>query len=228
MQREHGGDGNCIERPILPLPRRIPGFEDDTLRAAGGHPPPFGETPGHRPEANSHGGYLDGCTAKREPTREATMVSDECRPVSVSRRIEAPASVIFRLLADPDRHPEFDGSDMLRTGASNEVIAGVGSVFTTKMYFTAMGDYEMHNRIVAFEANRCIAWEPGNPELARNGSCWRFDLSPDGPNATVVTETYDCRNASESVRKAVDNGHAWLAGMTRTLERLDQVCTRSS
>ena len=153
------------------------------------------------------------------------MGNNDCKPVSISRRIEAPAIVIFKLLADPDRHPEFDGSEMLRTGASNEVITGVGNVFVTKMYFTAMGDYEMHNRVVAFEQSRCIAWEPGNPELARNGSLWRFDLTPDGPNATVVTETYDCSESPEVVREAVDNGNVWLAGMTKTLERLDQLCT---
>jgi hypothetical protein len=78
-------------------------------------------------------------------------MEDDSKPVSVSRRIEAPAHVIFKLLADPNRHPDFDGSEMLRAGASSEVIAGVGDVFVTKMYFTAMGDYEMHNRVVAFE-----------------------------------------------------------------------------
>jgi uncharacterized protein YndB with AHSA1/START domain len=153
------------------------------------------------------------------------MGNVECKPVSVSRRIGAPAADIFELLADPDRHPEFDGSEMLRPGASNKVIAGIGDVFVTKMYIAAMGDYEMHNRIVAFEADRCIAWEPGNSELARNGSRWRFDLTPDGPNATLVTETYDCTDSPESVREAVDNGNAWLAGMTKTLERLDRLST---
>jgi uncharacterized protein YndB with AHSA1/START domain len=151
------------------------------------------------------------------------MGNDESKPVSVSRRIEAPAADIFKLLADPERHPEFDGSEMLRPGASNKVIVGVGDVFVTKMYFAAMGDYEMHNRIVAFEPDRCIAWEPGNPELARNGSRWRFDLAPDGPNATVVTETYDCTDSPEEVRDAVDNGNAWLIGMTKTLERLEML-----
>ena len=153
------------------------------------------------------------------------MGNDESKPVSVSRRIEAAAADIFKLLADPERHPEFDGSEMLRPGASNKVIVGVGDVFVTKMYFAAMGDYEMHNRIVVFEQDRCIAWEPGNPELARNGSRWRFDLAPDGPNATVVTETYDCTDSPGEVRDAVDNGNAWLTGMTKTLERLDTLCT---
>jgi uncharacterized protein YndB with AHSA1/START domain len=68
------------------------------------------------------------------------MRSDERKPVSVSRRIKAPAADIFTLLTDPDRHHEFDGSGMLRPGASNRVIVGVGDVFVTKMYFLAMGD----------------------------------------------------------------------------------------
>jgi uncharacterized protein YndB with AHSA1/START domain len=163
-----------------------------------------------------------------ESTKEGRMKDDKCEPVSVSRRIEAPGEVIFRILADPDRHPEFDGSEMLRAGATNNVIVGVGDVFVTKMYFAAMGEYEMHNRVVAFEVNRCIAWEPGNPELARNGSRWRFDLAPDGPRATVVTETYDCTDSPQSVRQAVDNGRVWLSGMTETLERLDKLALGSS
>ena len=154
------------------------------------------------------------------------MGNDECKPVSVSRRIEAPAADIFKVLADPDQHPEFDGSGMLRPGDSRGVIVGVGDVFVTKMYFRAMGDYEMYNRVVVFEADRCIGWEPGNAELARNGSRWRFDLTPDGPHATVVTETYDCTNSPENVRQAVDNGNAWLPGMTKTLERLEQLSMR--
>jgi uncharacterized protein YndB with AHSA1/START domain len=161
------------------------------------------------------------------------MGSSECKPVSVSRRIDAPAADIFKVLADPDRHPEFDGSGMLRPGACNPVIAGLGDVFVTKMYFAVMGDYEMHNRIVVFEADRCIGWEPGvrdadpaKAENRRNGSRWRFDLTPDGPQATVVTETYDCTDSPEEVRQAVDNGNAWVEGMTKTLERLDQLCTK--
>ncbi len=159
------------------------------------------------------------------------MGTTDCEPVLVSRRIEAPAGDLFGLLSDPARHPEFDGSGMLRPGASNEVVTGVGDVFVMKMYFPARGDYEMLNRVVAYEADRCIGWEPamagGDPaaaELVRNGSRWRFDLTPDGPGATVVTETYDCSDSPEQVRQAVDNGNSWIDGMTRTLERLEQLC----
>jgi hypothetical protein len=156
------------------------------------------------------------------------MENAQCSPVTASRRVNAPAGDIFELLADPGRHPEFDGSGMLRPGASNDVIGGVGDVFVMKMYFPAMGDYEMYNRVVAYQADRCIAWEPGPPDPEdaerRNGSRWRFDLVPDGLDATVVTETYDCSDSPERVRQAVDNGNAWIEGMTKTLERLDQLC----
>jgi hypothetical protein len=161
------------------------------------------------------------------------MGNSEYKPVSVSRRIDAPSSDIFKVLADPRRHSEFDGSGMLRPGGSTEVVAGVGDVFVMKMFFPAMGDYEMHNRVVVYEADRCIGWEPAmhheDPaaaEQARNGSRWRFDLAADGPSATVVTETYDCSNSPEQVRQAVDNGNSWIEGMTKTLERLDQLCAK--
>ena len=41
----------------------------------------------------------------------------------------------------------------------------------------------------------------------------------------MVTETYDCTDSPEEVRKAVDNGNVWVGGMAKTLERLDQLCT---
>lgn len=37
------------------------------------------------------------------------MTAGEYQPVRVSRRIEAPASEIFRVLVDPRRHLEIDG-----------------------------------------------------------------------------------------------------------------------
>jgi hypothetical protein len=51
---------------------------------------------------------------------------------------------------------------------------------------------------------------------------WIYELSPDGPGATIVTETYDCTRAPEWLRRAVKNGQRWAAAMTTTLEKLDQ------
>ena len=88
------------------------------------------------------------------------MTDDECQPVAVSRRIAAPAHDIFRILADPARHLEFDGSESLRGAGSTAVISGVGDVFVMKMYFPHLGDYEMNNHVVEYEPDRLIGWEP--------------------------------------------------------------------
>ena len=166
------------------------------------------------------------------------MTDDEYQPVSVSRRICAPAHDIFEVLADPARHPEFDGSGSLRGAGAAAVISGVGDVFVMKMYFPHLGDYEMNNHVVEFEQDRRIGWEPeagrGHPNAAadgpgsaRWGQRWSYQLTPDGPDATIVTEIYDCSRAPEKERAGMDNGKIWIESMTRTLERLDALCGRS-
>jgi hypothetical protein len=163
------------------------------------------------------------------------VTDDDYRPVAVSRRIGAPAHDIFQVLANPVRHPEFDGSESLRGAVSTAVISGVGEVFVMKMYFPHIGDYEMNNHVVEYEPDRRIGWEPeagrghpalaaGSPKPARWGHRWTYQLIPDGPDATVVTEIYDCSRAPEEERVGMDNGNIWVEGMTETLERLDALC----
>jgi hypothetical protein len=156
-------------------------------------------------------------------------------PVAVSRRINAPAAEIFALLADPTRHLDLDGSGMLRGAVTDAVISGVGDVFIVSMYFSEIGDYEMNNHVVEYELNRRISWEPesgrGHPDEgaagARWGQRWGFELAPDGPDATVVSEIYDCSSAPADERASMDDGRIWIEAMTRTLQRLDELCTGS-
>jgi uncharacterized protein YndB with AHSA1/START domain len=156
-------------------------------------------------------------------------------PVKVSKRIPAPPSRIFAILADPTKHTELDGSGMLRGALTARSVTGVGDVFTMRMFFSELGDYEMNNHVVEFEPSRLIAWEPeagrghpnagppGSPEN-RWGHRWIFELTPDGPDATIVTETYDCSRAPQEERKEMDNGSIWLEGMTSTLKKLEALC----
>jgi hypothetical protein len=163
------------------------------------------------------------------------MAENNCKPIVVSLRIDAAAPDIFEILADPGRHLDLDGSGMLREGASNSVISGIGDIFVMKMHNQALGDYEMNNHIVEYELNRRIGWEPelrvaehpdGAPTPVGNrpGQRWSFELTPDGPDATVVTEIYDCSRAPELVRSIVDNGNGWVKSMSKTLERLAGLC----
>jgi hypothetical protein len=113
----------------------------------------------------------------------------------------------------------------------------VGDVFVMKMYFEELGEYHMINHVVEYEPNRRIGWEPeagpGHPNaepeatrLARWGQRWSFELTPVSPDVTVVTETFDCSRVQEDQRVDIDDGNIWVESMHRTLERLDQLCTR--
>ena len=167
-------------------------------------------------------------------------MSEKTTRVEVSRRIDAPAAAIFELLVSPRRHWEFDGSEMLRGAVDDCSISRVGETFTIKMHRLGR-DYEMINHVVAYEANRLIAWEPspgdvdtagGDPSKigVPSGYRWGYELVPDGVGTTVVTEFFDCGTEENGWILERDDG-GWINGhnslvvsMTRTLARLEQVC----
>jgi uncharacterized protein YndB with AHSA1/START domain len=154
--------------------------------------------------------------------------------VRVARRIDARPESIFAVLSDPVRHAEFDGSGMLRGSDALGVLVNVGDTFLMKMCIPDVGDYTMLNVVVDYELNRRIAWEPrpgddaavaigGLPIGAEQGYRWIFDLVPDGPEGTVVTETFDCSNAPSEIREAVSDGESWLESMSMSLEKLSKL-----
>jgi hypothetical protein len=158
------------------------------------------------------------------------VTDDEYQPVAVSRRICAPAHDIFQVLANPLQHPEFDGSDMLQEAVSRTAVSGAGDVFVMKMYYSEIGEYEMNNHVVEYEQDRRIGWEPesgrGHPDAGNSwGQRWSYQLTPDGPDVTIVTEVYDCSRVPEEERSGMSDGKVWIESMTETLERLDALCT---
>lgn len=167
-------------------------------------------------------------------------MNEDTRRIEVSRRIGTPAAAIFKILASPHRHVEIDGSDMLREVLSGRPISGVGESFTVKMHRLGR-DYEMINHVVAFEANRLIAWmpSPGDIETAGgdparigvpSGYRWGYHLEPDGDAATFVTEFFDCGAAENHWILDREEG-GWINGrssvlvsMTETLALLERAC----
>jgi hypothetical protein len=123
---------------------------------------------------------------------------------------------------------------MLRGAVTTAPVTAVGDVFVMRMYFAALGDYEMNNHVVEYERDRRIGWEPasglGHPETRpdsdnRWGQRWSYELIPDGPDATVVTEIYDCSRVPAEQRAGMNDGRVWMDSMAETLERLDRACT---
>ena len=157
--------------------------------------------------------------------------------VSVTRRIEAPVEELFARLTDPAIHPSFDGSGMLVDGSAHKAISAVGDVFTMKMHNDEMGNYEMSNHVVEYVPNKRVVWEPVLSSASRDedatdigapaGHRWGYELESDGPDATIVTEIFDCTRAVEWLRVATDNGNRWLASMTATLQRLDELSSHA-
>ncbi len=191
-----------------------------------------------QPALVSEGAVHPGCACsswwRRRIREEAAMTTISCQPVSVTRTIKAASEELFAFLADPARHPEIDGSGMLRRAVSSSPIGGLGDTFVMSMHNDEMGDYEITNHVVEYERNRRIGWEPvlsaasrseDQAEIGDRGQHrWIYDLKPVGPCATVVTEIYDCGRAPDWLRRAVRNGDRWVDSMTTTLDRLDQQC----
>lgn len=128
----------------------------------------------------------------------------------VSRTIAAPPSAVFALLTDPARHPETEPTDWVRGPLEAEPapITEVGQVFGMEMFHVnAGGRYDMHNRVIALEPERTVAWEPGqyspDGELDTGGWTWRYDLAPaDGTGTgTEVTLTYDWSRVPSVLRE---------------------------
>ena len=165
-------------------------------------------------------------------------MTEDSKSVEVSRRIEAPAALIFKILANPQRHVDFDGSGMLRAVVAGSPISAVGDTFTMKMHRLG-DDYLMLNHVVEFERDRRMFWAPapGDPSRTEGndpsrvgipaGYRWGYILTPHGDDATVVTEVFDYSPLPEDLLR---DGGAWINGtnavlksMTASLERLEKI-----
>ncbi|HEY5110868.1 MAG TPA: SRPBCC family protein [Acidimicrobiales bacterium] len=106
------------------------------------------------------------------------------RSVSASRTINAPASAIFNLLADPRQHARLDGSGAVVDVKDAPERLSLGAVFTMRMKMKA--NYTTRNVVSEFVENKSIAWHH------KSGFIWRYELD-DVEGGTKVTEsfTYD-------------------------------------
>jgi uncharacterized protein YndB with AHSA1/START domain len=123
------------------------------------------------------------------------MTSDT-RVVSYEQVVDAPAERIFALIADPAVQPRWDGNDNLRTAAEGQRVRGVGDVFTTSL---TMGE-DRENHVVEFEEGRRIAWRPSEPGGRPPGHLWRWELTPQGEDRTLVRHTYDWTELDDPAR----------------------------
>jgi uncharacterized protein YndB with AHSA1/START domain len=146
--------------------------------------------------------------------------------VSVERVIPAPASEIFDLIADPNRHRDIDGSGSVRGTRGAIERLRLGSRFGMSMKIGL--PYAMVSTVVEFEEDRRLAWQTRGPTAIGRlvgGRIWRYELEP-VEGGTLVRESWDISQESPLTKPAVKRGGKDAAkNMAATLERIEQLLT---
>lgn len=124
--------------------------------------------------------------------------------ISVSRVIDASAKDIYEFLTLPRNHVTMDGSGMVR-GAVNgdQRLLKIGDVFTMEMFADSQGgDYQRDNHVSGLVENTVVAWKPARPGEEPGGWEWAYELEQQGPDKTLVTETYGWGDVTDMKLKA--------------------------
>ncbi|WP_134772404.1 SRPBCC family protein [Ornithinimicrobium flavum] len=118
-------------------------------------------------------------------------MSDD-KKITVTRTIDAAAADIFDVLSLPARHVELDGSGFVQSVDHGDRITAAGQTFTMNMSGDHMGgDYRTDNHVTGYDSGRLLAWETAPAGTEPPGWQWVWELTPQGPDSTEVTHTYD-------------------------------------
>jgi len=146
--------------------------------------------------------------------------------VSTERLIRTSASTIFEVIADPRRHPDFDGSgSVIKARPDSPARLFLGAIFAMDMKRGLR--YGMANTVTEFDEGRRIAWSP-KPASGRGarffGRIWRYELEPvDG--GTLVRETWDITHEPARFVLRYMSGARFRKDMVRSLGLLEGLVT---
>lgn len=157
--------------------------------------------------------------------------------VNATTTINAPAQVVFDVLADPSTHAAIDGTGWVRESLDGERLTRTGQIFRIAMYHENHPDkdYEMANRVEVFDPPHAIAWKPGQgpkergnlmadpTKLEFGGWIWRYDLKPVGPAETEVTLTYDWSAVPQQTREHIGFPPFDIAHLENSLKHLAEL-----
>ncbi len=105
--------------------------------------------------------------------------------VAAEIEVSATPRAIFDLLANPEKHSLFDGSQTVQRVLSGPKRLYKGAKFAMAMKIRV--PYRITNEVVTFEEDREIAWR----HLMKWE--WRYQLTPLNGGKTLVREIFDAR-----------------------------------
>lgn len=124
-------------------------------------------------------------------------MSTDDQIVSESILINAPAHVIFDIVADPRQHARIDGSGTVKAATIGPQRLSKGATFGAKMKMFGM-PYRITNSVVEFDEDRRIAWRHFG------GHRWRYELEAVNESQTRVTESFDYSRHTGLAAKGIE------------------------
>jgi hypothetical protein len=151
--------------------------------------------------------------------------------VSATRRIAAPASLLFQIVARPSGQVAIDGSGMLDAAPSDRLLTTVGETFDMDMDREPLGDipnltkYQVRNTVTRITPDRLVEWTVGFGDHPPFGHVYGWALEPVGENETDVTNYCDWSDAAEEMRTGVTWPVVPVAMLDQSVEKLDRMVT---
>ena len=145
--------------------------------------------------------------------KEKAQILDTGVPLFFKAQLEinAPAQKIFDFISNPANHPFMDDSGMVKRSVRGGSRLYLGAKFGMKMKYAV--PYFIKNQVIEFQEGKVIAWQ----HLLHN--IWRYELTEIDANTTLVTESWDGRQA-RSKWWISDSGEWVPTAMAKTLVKL--------
>ena len=152
--------------------------------------------------------------------------------VSASRRINASAAAVFRIVADPAGHVRIDRSAMLEAAPDARPLTEVGQTFDMHMDRTPLNDipglvkYSVRNVVTRVEPDTLIEWTLGPVGADPYGHLYGWHLDAVGPDETIVTNYCDWSGITAELRaRRPDWPIVPVAMLERSVANLDALLT---
>lgn len=126
--------------------------------------------------------------------------------VSATRRIKAPAHVLYEIVASPEGHVRIDGSGMLDAAPDAKPLTAVGETFDMEMDRTPLNDipglvkYKVRNTVTQIEPDHLVEWTIGGIDTPPLGHVYGWQLDAVSDTETDVTNYCDWTNITDELR----------------------------